>query len=458
MQVATSLSSSAAFGAPPDTTMYLGKLPNGEGSYLKLSDASNFSFGFWGNSGVGKTFGMCQLIEHCYKAGVTIVIPDTQGDLGSEGSYSDVPPSAFNEVHFAYEGGDAAFNLLQIEPIGQRGYYAAIKRTVQAVRYRHKAIGIHQQVMLKRLLRELYSRFGIEQKDPSTWRKPSPTVNDLLKLIEYKLDMMETGLPTKVFANLVKLQKDCAGWREKIDKHYAKAKEEHGPEADEARKKGAALEAKMEEAICALESESVHAVRQAATGGVGSHKQLKKSTLESLASIVYEFVETGLYAGRAPFSVIPGKINVINLKHVEVNDMQTLFYLMMSSEFTNAQRTCTSPNDGVLRTLFAFDEVKIFADVCQDSMSPLPRIVTEGRKFGMGALIGGQHPGQVREEILSAIGTTFLYSVPPPAYSTVQKVFGVKKDALASLTPKRDAFVIRGGGAMTHELTQLWAY
>lgn len=436
-------------GAAPDTTFYLGKNLKKDQVYLEMERVPNFNLMFIGNSGSGKTFSIRQMIANYWRAGVTVVIPDTQEDLGPGSGYEEVPDSAFNHVTFAYERGEAYFNPLQIEPINHRGFYAAIQRTVQAVKYRHKTIGIHQQVLLKQLLREIYRQFGIVQNDPSTWSRPSPTFVDLHELACSKMKMLTSATAPSSFTPLAKSQQKAHELMEKIDKENEAGN----------RKTAQTLERQLEALIVKASGEALMEVESFLRDREAKALyKTKAATLEGVVSILGEFVETGLYAGSRPFQVVPGKINVVNLKPLEQGDIQTIFFLMMGSVFTSAQRQCDTPNDGRLRTVFAFDEVKTFATVCNDPMSPLPRIVTEGRKSGMGTLIGCQSPKQVREEVRSAIGTVFLLASPPPIWDTLRQLYRVSGDDMQRLTPKKDCYIISSANSAELNQVDLWAY
>lgn len=159
--------------------------------------------------------------------------------------------------------------------------------------------------------------------------------------------------------------------------------------------------------------------------------------ITSLSTIIGEMAKKPFY-GSNQFQLKGGRINVLDVTDIHQSDLPSLVNILLSRTFQVAVlRSQKKLNPKRPNTALVFDEGKLFKSSKSDPLSPLNRIATEGRKFGLMAIFGIQNPDQIDAEIRSSIGTTVVLPVANNLQLKVAKDYGLNKDQLRMLEPKK---------------------
>ena len=431
--------------------------------FINLKDLVNFNMGVFGQSGSGKTYTLRRIIQALHRANVTTVVIDTQGDMKYGAHYDAVGPGDFAHFQFAYHGANTCLSPLEIDTLSDSGgYYPAIQRAIKAVEYFHPALGYRQRGVLESMLEETYTRFGILRDKPETWTREPPALSDVVDTIDLKLKELYTGLSEDILTKCFKLRREVAALSGKIDlmDEVIGSEDAAGRQEAELEMTGAqydALKNRLEDKIAALSNEAGKYVEAEARRGVGNAPSGKtREWLELVRMTIKDMLNTSLFTGANGFHPIEGKINVVDIRGLSDNHQQTVVYLLLGQVFKDGIATCRQLNAGVPRLVAVLDEAKIYKAVCEDSMSPFPRIVTEGRKFGLGALLGAQTSSQVSKEILSNIAVQFVLSMPSNELPAVKRVFGINEKQMTALIPKSDGCLSVNSSEYEH--VHLWQW
>lgn len=451
----------------PQYGYHVGVTPSGDDLEVDLRKTANFNMAAFGSSGTGKTFTLRKLIQNFWRGNITVIVPDTQGDLGADSPYDEIPNTAIQEEFFAYQNGTVCLNCLDISVVGKgSGFYPAIQRALRAIQYFHPSMGVRQKSVLTKVLLDTYARFGIHREDESTWTNQPPTIDDALETIQYMLKEAYTGISSNIYRECGELNAKIKRNRAKIDRmHNAIAiqmndsseNEDFESEIDSQKAGAEAAEKKLEAEIQELKVKASKIIDLECWGN-GEHagEELNISALLGVEQVLQQMSMSRLFSGSKPFKPAKGVINVLNMQGVFEKDQQALFFLLLGRVFNDAMNECTILNKGIPETILVCDEAKLYQSVCEDSMSPFPRIVTEGRKFGLGALIGAQSPNQISREILGNIATQFILPLTRSEWRSAKNVFGLDPAHLEVIRPKSDGYLSINGKKPTP--VHLWSW
>ena len=192
------------------------------------------------------------------------------------------------------------------------------------------------------------------------------------------------------------------------------------------------------------------------TADIEDTPELDPAVLDSVEPIIKQMVHSRLYAGQTNFHIVPGKVNVLVMREISSDERQALFFLLLGAVFDYAQISCTELNPTIPSLMLVFDETKQFATVNEDSMSPFPRIITEGRKFGMGSLLGFQSADQVSKEVRTNMSLSMVMYSARETWAAAAARYQVSPDTMAALEPKRDALV--GVNQEPLKKLKVWAF
>lgn len=404
----------------------VGVTPEGQTVYYDSTVSNNFHTLLLGNSGSGKTYCIQNIISHLVTQGVTVIALDTQGDMVYENFPSNcrsmIDDRQFKYIEFDYLNAKAGINPIELIRTGDNSdYQFALYNSVHAITLFNNDLGTHQESLLLTLMQELYFKFGILRDTPETWNRPSPELNDLLTLVNDKLRSITSGIDYDIFENMSSLRKD-------MKRKYNKSDPEFEDARDALVKK---FEIFVEKDLLCDDQERVD--------NLGS-----KSRLQSIQSVLKKMVDSRLFEG-GKLNISPGKINVFNIKSIHPSQYRILFDLILYRSFQSAVRSSGSNlNPNRPRIVLVFDEGKLFSIAANNPMSPINRIATEGRKYGLGSLIGIQNPDQISSEMKSAIGSTFILPVVKNDVGKVKRLWMIPSEKQALLQAKRDALVSIG--------------
>lgn len=416
---------------------------------IDLTKIANFNFSFVGMSGSGKTYTIKKMLENFWRSRITVFAPDTQGDLSYiDGDYSsDIPQEAFveNKFHYNDEIGNCSINFLEV-PKGRDsgGVLSAVRDAVYTIKLFHPSMGIQQSAALRSLLEETYQRAGIVDSDPGTWSLNAPDVSDLLETIKDHKKAIISGVQKTVFDEIHKMRKELVRDQVKLDNLYAKAAES---QSQSSRDKAELSEKEFDANVEALVEKTGEMIRSEIRHGKTEQvTDIKLSVIENIEPIISDMVKSKLFCGRPPLRPEKGRINILNMKGLVEQEMLALYHIILGRTFSAAVQTCRQLNPKTPSMMIVFDEAKIVQHVSRDSMSPFPRIITEGRKFGLGALIGCQIPAQISDEIRRNISAFFQLPVVRESQDESRRKLKLPKGMIEGLIARKEALLSLNGG------------
>lgn len=439
----------------PQYQYHLGIDPNGQDKFVDMKKINNFNMAFFGASGTGKTYSVRRMVENLWLGNVTVVIPDTQGDLGFDGGYENLTREAFAQEDFDYQHGTVCINCLDITVEGKGGgYYPAVQRALRAITYFHPQIGIRQKAVLIKVLDETYKRYGIHRSEQKTWGLSPPTIDDALHTVDNFMKEAVSGVPASIFEECYSLKKKIERAKKQVDSDYSLASHS-GTSAAQA--KAERTETDYEEAVEEIKERVAELVEREVRGdNIEVAQKTDINALMGVELVLRGMADSRLFSGHKSFSARKGKVNVLDIHGLGDNDQQAIFFLLLGRLFSDAIISCKELNAGIPRLMCVFDEAKLYKSVCEDSMSPFPRIVTEGRKFGMGTLIGAQSTNQISKEILGNIALSFILPLPRSEWRGAKQVFGLDESMMGAIRPKSDGYIAFNGDEPSP--CHLWQY
>jgi len=391
----------------------------GDECIYDISKSSNFNLGLMGMSGVGKTYTISKVIS-AYSELITdvgeptIFILDVQGDFDS---LAGVPDEKINHVNFAYAHGDGAVNPLHVDPIG--GIFVAVRSFVEIVKIFNNSLGARQAADLELIVNSLYKKFGFNKDDASTWNNEPPMLADLVEQVRTLIGSVKSGLEVDHLDAI----KDILN-KETLD--------ECDIETEDGLKKYAAFGESVKKAIDQPRE-------------LGTHAKWNLERLESIEHTLVHMMSSGLFSGN---NIKPevGKINVYKLVKLQERDMLTVIHLLLDRIFSFAQRRAVTLNPTLPRMLVVLDEGKLAKESSKKALSPLNRIATEARKYGLGAILGVQSPDHISDDLRRNCAGFIIMPVHPSEYSGVKSRFHVDIQNIINLTPRSEGLVYLNDG------------
>lgn len=415
----------------------LGVTHEGQDYYYNTEKASNFHISLLGNSGVGKSYNMVNILLEYYKQGITSLVIDTQGDFEysklPEHLLSSTPPSAYHRVKFGYVNPDVGINPLEILITdSDSDFQFALYNAIYSIKLSNPSLGSQQEALLKNLLVELYAKHGIYEGDRASWVNPSPNLTDLKNLCLDKQKAIYSEIDESVYESIAKIKKE-------LHKHLAK--EDNGGDLDESySEKKHQLQSELIDMLAVMVEQNLEELDHSSGGA----SLPSKERIGSVLSIVKNMADLKLYSP-IPMMLKAGKINVLDVTEVHQADLPTLFNLLLFKTF---QRSCLigkkNMNPKRPSLIIGCDEGKLFQTSKGNPMAPINRIITEGRKYGLGALIGFQSPEQIENEIKNSIGTSFILPVAKTLINKTSSDFGINKLILSQMKPRKEAAISSG--------------
>jgi hypothetical protein len=397
----------------------LGHHVDGTAAEYVLHNTPNFNVLAVGQSGVGKTYLIKRLIREYFRRGITTLVLDTQGDLDE---YPDVDPSFIHSITFGYSD-SATINPLTVPTYaGGGGLHIAIREVINCIKVFYPGLGTRQTEDWMLVLQGLYRKFGFKIDDPSTWDKDPPTWQDLRSYLESLLSYRGD--------KLVKMIMDLQ------DKYFA------NPEQDEEKRK------KFEDELAA---EFIEGMREARSESGGTMDPIllehnwKYQQLDRLQKMAARIDSTRLF-GEDKITIKPGRINRFSLRELHPSDQQVMYRLILDRVFGTAVRSNKKTNPSHPEMIVVLDEGKHASINARSPLSSLNRIGTEGRKFGLGALIGVQYIGQMTDDLLSNIALYLCFPQTVTKWSEMKARLKVNEDDLCKIKPRSECLVVNNSG------------
>ena len=160
-----------------------------------------------------------------------------------------------------------------------------------------------------------------------------------------------------------------------------------------------------------------------------------KETVYSLRDTINQMVESRLFTGEMS-KVMPGKINVYDMTNISSAHQQIMMEIIARRTFAmgvlNTKKTGNADPKFASHILVC-DEGKHAKAISKQPLSPVNRIATEGRGFGVGVWMGVQQPDQVTQDQLRNFAFYFLLKTPESSSKEMQRMFTLKPNQLKLL-------------------------
>ncbi|MEC4878226.1 type IV secretion system DNA-binding domain-containing protein [Pseudomonas sp. NC26] len=415
-----------------------------------LAKSSNFNVLFEGASGAGKSHTIQNLLARVYSRGMTFHVLDIKGDFSYEsfekaGLSHLVRPEDFNDITFNYFEGGSSLNPLQVPRTKEGG---GVLMTVEGMKQLVKVFapntGKRQLDYLEEILNEVYRKAGISQDDIESWIRPSPTLDQVLDEIDLVFNSISASMDSGSVSDIMRAYGQA---KSKAEKTIVKMKADG--------KDPLQIEDKVNEILDDLEGVlhgyakkhlDFQALQNKSTGNGTFWEFWSKDSLFGLRSIIQGMVKSRLFTGN-PSKSQAGKINRYVLTDISSEHQQIIMRIVASRVF--AMGVMDTRRSGLFNPeypshILIADEGKHVKQISSSPLSPVNRIATEGRGYGVGVWAGVQQPDQVTPDLLKNVSTYFLLKTPETTYGEVSRMFGVKPSLLKQLQNRQNVLFSAG--------------
>ncbi|NVL48610.1 type IV secretion system DNA-binding domain-containing protein [Pseudomonas syringae pv. actinidiae] len=434
---------------PFDTEIVIGYDAQGEVVSWSSPKLNNFNGLFMGTSGSGKTWTLRQMIARVYRRGSTFHILDVKGDFMPDnflqtGLSSYVSSDDFNIISFSYFDGGSSLNPLQV-PRSQEGggVVMTIENAKELVYMFNKKLGPKQISYLGEVLKAVYADFKIDHENELTWGNKAPTFADVYDKLTLIYQCIASGLDSGSVGSIMNeigraKRKSIAGIR--------KAREEEQDE-DSISLGCQETAAQAVELIAAIVKSQLTYENLERNGTGEEWEHWSKETVYSLRDTINQMVESRLFTGEMS-KVVQGKINVYDMTNISSAHQQIMMEIIARRTFAmavmNTKKTGNADPQFASHILVC-DEGKHAKAISKQPLSPVNRIATEGRGFGVGVWMGVQQPDQVTQDQLRNFAFYFLLKTPESSSKEMQRMFGLKPNQLKQLEFRENCQYSAGG-------------
>ncbi len=399
----------------------VGSKPDGTPLNWGFSLVPNFNMCLLGASGSGKTYTLRGMIARMASTlGNTIHILDVKDDFSAEKFAKDglldcLPGQIVNDLDFSYVGGDCGLNIMQFPKLPEAGgVYMAIQEIIEIVHMFHPTFSKKMDGYLSLILKHTYLNAGISHEDQSSWINSPPTLLEVMAEINLVLSGLKSGLNRTYLEKIGALSKKLRSTVKNIE----------------------ASEEEIEESKARLKDEFNEFVEKGLVQEEKYYTGWKVESVQNIKDTIADMIESGIFT-RPTRKRIPGVINRYRLVGLGDRHRQIVMRIVMSQVFNMAvaQTTRDGSFDPIIPSHFlVFDEGKHAKQLAKTELSPLNRIATEGRGYGVGMGVGVQVVNHVTEEMLKNFATRLVLKIPEASHAEAQKNFGVTKSQLKQLT------------------------
>jgi len=170
--------------------------------------------------------------------------------------------------------------------------------------------------------------------------------------------------------------------------------------------------------------------------GIGEEWQhWNKTSVYSLRDTIGQMVDSRLFTGEAS-KVREGAINVYNMTNISSAHQQIMMDIIARRTFAMAVLKTKITGNADPKSaghILVCDEGKHAKAISKQPLSPVNRIATEGRGFGLGVWMGVQQPDQVTQDQLRNFAFYFLLKTPESSSKEMQRMFSLKPNQLKQL-------------------------
>ncbi len=391
---------------------------------------------FAGMSGMGKSYQIMKLMAAASRQGIEIDVFDPHEELDG------VPGSV--AVKFS-EATRAGYNPLELNTDPHSGgVRRQISSLVDMINRTSRSLGPRQESALRNLLGDVYRSRGIDADDPSTWSRERlyeqrfydmlrardygglrafyPILQDVISYAERKLKSLSLGTDFVAINALEKVER-TASRIQALQTKYRKADSEEETERLEKQ-----MLSEKEKAIEAY----ANFIKAIETGREyqDAIKYTNRETLIAVLERLQALLDCGVMRSNPPDWGGAG-VRVYQVGSLSDDDRKLLF-------FTRAQailRECMDAGKtDQLRRIVLVDEGHLYYS--EDGDNPINRIAKEGRKFGLGLVVGSQSPTHFSEDFLTNCGSIFLLGIHENYWEMATRKLNISKDLLTSVRPR----------------------
>lgn len=389
-----------------------------------------------GMSGMGKSYQIQRLMVAASRQGIEIDAFDPHEELDG------VPGCA--AVKFS-EATRAGYNPLELNTDPHSGgVRRQIGCLVDMINRTSRALGPRQESALRNLLVDVYWLRGIDPDDSTTWARERlterqfhdmvrardyralrdyyPILQDVISYTERKLKAMSIGTDFVAVNALEKVERTVARIQS-IQTRYRKADSD-----DELSRLEKQMASDKEKAIEAY----TNFIRAIETGREyqDSIKYTNRETLISVLERLQALLDCGVMRSNPPDWRGSG-VRVYQVGSLSDDDRKLLFY----NRAQNILRECMDAGKtDQLRRIVLLDEGHLYYS--EDGDNPINRIAKEGRKFGLGLVVGSQSPTHFSEDFLTNCGSIFLLGIHENYWDMATRKLNLTKDLLTSVRPR----------------------
>lgn len=433
---------------PFDEKILIGYCPQGESVEWCYPHLNNFNGLFMGISGSGKTWTLRNMIARVFVRSSTFHILDVKGDFKpqnfiDQGLSHLVSESDFNIITFSYFDGGSSLNPLQV-PRSQEGggVVMTIENAKELVHKFNPKLGGKQLGYLGEVLKAVYADFGIQHEDDSTWSRKAPTFADVYEKLTLIYQCIASGLDS---GSVGTIMSEIGRAKRKAIAAMRKAREEEQDEDSVALLCQEHADAASHVVAGIIKSQiSYDSLNKNGTGEEWQH--WSKDSIYSLRDIISQMVESRLFTGEAS-SVQRSKINVYDMTQISSAHQQIMMDIIASRTFAMGvlqAKTSGRIDPKSASHILVCDEGKHAKAISKQSLSPVNRIATEGRGFGIGVWMGVQQPDQVTQDQLRNFSFYFLLKTPESSSKEMQRMFGLKPTQLKQLEGRENCLYSAG--------------
>lgn len=391
--------------------------------YWDLIQSANFHSAIVGYSGSGKTYTINKLLDQLtYSRDVQrVYIFDVHGDIGD-----DLSPSVCSTVDFSEVSGNG-INLMEISSSskygGPRKKINEIIKTLQKV---GTALGQRQIAALSRYMQAVYALKGIKMKDPSTWGRESPTIQDLRYFLETTEEAFEIGSIFKVAQQLENVNREM-----KVIAALADGVEEGEEGADE----------KVNESKQLAKEAYGKFIDGIVTGReVETIIQQKKSSgkmIESLLDRIQVLEDAGIFNGGGVGFDPSKKIFRFDLRTLSLDEKKIFIETMAKKIYDHSISLGITDR---AREIMVIDEASDFVDKDKDSV--YNKIAVGSRKYGLGMVLASQSLHHFSDDILMNTAMKIVLGIDNLYTKQTADKIRVKEDQIKYLKPKVSALAM----------------
>ena len=425
-----------------DEPITIGYDPRGQAVDWSYTQLNNFNGLFLGTSGSGKTYTIKNMVARVHERGTTFHIIDIKGDFTAETFERDglsqfVSQDDFNDIRFSYHEGGSSLNPLQVPRSAEGG---GVTMTIQSVKtlvkYFNNNLGQKQIGYLGEVLKSVYNDFGIIHDDEATWGKRAPTLEDVhakLTLIYHTITSgIDSGSVGQIMNEIGKAKRKAVGM-------IKKAREE-GEGEDQIAVSIAENADSVAEFIDAIvrSQMSFETLKRNGTGEEWEH--WSKDSVYGLRDTIGLMVETRLFTGN-PSRTVEGKLNRYDLNELSQEHQQIMMRIIAGRVFAMgvmATKMTGKYDPPYASHILVADEGKHVKEISKGALTPVNRIATEGRGYGLGVWIGVQQPDQVTQDLLRNFSFYFLLKTPESSSKEMQRMFNIKPNQLKQLVAREN--------------------